>query len=594
MSTWRLAWRLACYRPWLFGAAFALWVAFHTMPLTFGLITRAFFDRLAGEGQVELSVWALLGLLLATDGARVAVFYGAAVVWNASWTTMETLVRCNMLRWLVSGRGGGRLPDSAGEAVSRFRDDVAEFTVFIDTWLDVGGTAVFTLIALAIMAQINAAITLVVLLPLAGIVLVNRVMTTRLKAYRRANREATASVTGFIGEIFGGVLAIKVAGAEEGAIRHFRRLGETRRAAAVRDRLVTELMSSFNMNTANIGVGLVLILAAQSMRTGTFTVGDFTLFASYVGWITGFPRWAGLLLARQKQAGVSVDRMARLLEGGTPADLVTHAPIYLKGAYPEVPHTPKQADDHLERLEVRGLTYRYPETGRGIEGADLTLERGSFTVITGRIGSGKTTLLKALLGMVNRDAGEIHWNGEPVEDPASYFVPPRCAYTAQTPRLFSDSLRDNILMGMPEHRSDVDTAIRLAVLEDDLAGMEYGLESIIGPRGVRLSGGQVQRSAAARMFVREPELLIFDDLSSALDVETERTLWDRLFDHRQATCLVISHRRAALRRADHVIVLKDGQVEDEGTLDELLSRSTEMQRLWFHEAEASDAQTLTG
>ena len=118
------------------------------------------------------------------------------------------------------------------------------------------------------------------------------------------------------------------------------------------------------------------------------------------------------------------------------------------------------------------------------------------------------------------------------------------------------------------------------MLDRDLPAFEHGLDTMIGARGVRLSGGQVQRAAAARMFACDAELLVFDDLSSALDVETEALLWGRLFARRSATCLVVSHRHAALARADRIIVLKDGRVESSGTLQELLLSSEELRALW--------------
>jgi ATP-binding cassette subfamily B protein len=340
------------------------------------------------------------------------------------------------------------------------------------------------------------------------------------------------------------------------------------------------LLDLIFLHTGDLGISLVLLLAAQALRAGpgqTFTVGDFALFAAYLPFVTGFISYIGSVWARSRQTGVSIRRLVDLLAGASPQTLIEAGSIRPGEPLRSTPAVPEA--EPFTHLEVVNLTYHYPNSERGVEALNFRLDRGTITVITGRVGSGKTTLLRTLLGLLPKAAGEIYWNGRPVEQPGRFFTPPRSAYTPQIPRLFSQTLRENQLLGLSESEVDLAEAIRLAVLEEDLAGLPQDLETRIGPSGVKFSGGQIQRTAAARMFARRPALLVFDDLASALDVATEKLLWERLFQARRAgqTCLAVSHRRAVWEQADQLIVLKEGRIEAAGSPGQLLTANSEFQ-----------------
>ncbi|PYE50303.1 ABC transporter ATP-binding protein [Paenibacillus barcinonensis] len=571
--------RLFRYKPYLFFINGLLWCVFHSLPLAMGLGMQWFFDRTA-TGRVDY-MWLAVPLIVIAlfRLTRVGTFFVAFYAWVTYMYHIQAILRTNMLAGIMRWPGRN-LPASPGEAMSRFRDDVDEVVEYIESWVDFWGRLVFAVVSIIIMANINWKITLVAVLPLVIVTLLNNLSGNRARKYAQVNREATGRITSFIAETFGAVQALKLGQAEENVAARFNLLNEERRQAALRDSLFKQWMKSLNQHVLSICTGLILLMCAAEMKAGHFTVGDFALFTSYLVNIGFSISLFGYMVFQHKRLKVSYDRMRTLFRPGEEDQIMESREIYLYEDPPELKHERRNMNEKFHELEVKHLSYRYGSSANGIHDINFKLKRGQFLVITGRIGSGKSTLVRTLLGLLPKQEGEIVWNGEHV-DPATFLMPPRAAYTPQVPRLFSDTLRENIVQGkVGETDQAMEKAIRLAVLDQDIQQLDQGLETPVGPRGVMLSGGQIQRSATARMLMTEADLFIFDDLSSALDVETEQKVWEGLFQENDVTCIAVSHRKAALTKADHIIVMKDGRIEAEGNLVELLESNEEMQLLW--------------
>ncbi len=570
--------RLIANSPRRYLASALLWITIWTMPLVVGLIAANFFDSLTGDAPG----WNLATLVAAVWGyvlVRVGVLLLALRTHSSLLFRASSGMRRSMLRWIYTLPGAQPVSETPGEVVSRFRDDVNHTVEAFDFTVDVIGALVSASVAVTVLAGIDARITAIVFTPIVVVIAIASRLTARIRRYRKEARDATEAITGFLGETLSSVQSVKVADAEGPMVAHFTELNDFRKKMMVRDRTFSAALEAVFHNTVSIGTGLILILAVDNLGAGGLTVGEFSLFVYLLGLVTEAAWIIGMYIARLRQAEVSVERMVELMRDAGWQDLAARIDLESKLDATHHPELPAEASAPL--VSVRGLTYRYPSSGAGIEDIDLDVPVGSFVVVTGKIGSGKTTLLRAILGLVPADEGEIRWKGAVVEDPAAFMVPPRAAYTPQTPRLFSMTLRDNLLLGHEADEESLRRVVDTVTLGRDIAAMGDGFDTLVGPRGVRLSGGQIQRTAAARMLVRSPELLVFDDLSSALDVETEAELWEGLFAQDPATTvLAVSHRRPALVRADLVVVMDGGRVVARGKAAELIESSELFRQMW--------------
>jgi len=425
ISVWRY-WRgLIKAHPGVYAATSFLRVTiFAVMFQITGLLQREYFNSLTGDALLGLEPWTWAILVVATAIARGGMIMADMYFYFRWKFSSGAVMRKNMFEHILNRPGARALPGSTGEAISRFRGDADEVGDFTAWFLFIVGQSLFAIFAVIIMLRINPRITLFVFFPLVVIVIIANRTMARVQKYREENRGATGNVTGFIGEMFESTQAIKAATAEKNMLNRFRVLNESRRKSALKDRLFNEILGSIFRNTANLGTGVILLIAGSALQDGTFTVGDFSLFVYYLGFVTDLTALIGIFFARFRQTGVSLARMDKLMKGAPPLNLVKKTPIYLRGEFPSVPYAPKTVNDALESLSARNLTYFYPGTENGIRGIDLSLQHSDFLVITGRIGSGKTTLLRVILGLLPKDSGEIFWNRELVPDPANFFIPP--------------------------------------------------------------------------------------------------------------------------------------------------------------------------
>ena len=385
---------------------------------------------------------------------------------------MQTLLRANLLTAQVASGGpeAGQPVGSAGEALTHFRDDTEDIAELVDGMVDVSGGLVFTVAAGILLGAADAVAAAVLLIPLIGVVLATKALDGRIKEYRADDREATAAVTGLVGDIMAAATTVKVNNATDAMLARLKVLVDHRRRTAVRDRVLDEGVMAFSQGAADVGLGLVLLVSASAFGVGGVQRRD-------AGAVRRLPRLPQLPAAdggadaRSAQAG-NGRRRSHAPAGGRALGRQRRPAA---GAADRAPPAWRAARRRAARPGAVGasstsigLSATYPG-GAGVRGMSFTMQRGEFVVLTGPVGSGKSTLLRAILGLAWQAdvAGEVRWNGVVLRDRGAFLVPPNAAFLPQVPQLVSDTVRDNVGLG-PVPSDELARALSLAAIYEDV------------------------------------------------------------------------------------------------------------------------------
>jgi ABC-type multidrug transport system fused ATPase/permease subunit len=236
--------------------------------------------------------------------------------------------------------------------------------------------------------------------------------------------------------------------------------------------------------------------------------------------------------------------------------------------------------ESIDDLVLDGVSFTYDDSRAAVDRVSLELPRGKRLAIVGPVGSGKTTLARLLSGEFRPSAGRILVNGEDLATADRKGYRRSVGYIPQEALLFSDTVRENVAFGRGHSDLAVAAALRMAQVEEEVGAFPRGLDEMLGQRGVRVSGGQRQRLAIARALIGDPDVLIMDDVTAALDAENEELLWDAIEERREdVTAILVTHRMSTARRADEILVLDRGKVVDRGTHEDLVDRCSLYRRL---------------
>lgn len=507
-------------------------------------------------GQAVTSLRAGRTPVVATALLTASLMIGPLVLASAMriypqwWIAVNLRVRLSVLLGQTRQERLPRTPP--GEVVARALD-ADRFARYGDRWVDlVNGSAIVVVTAACARSLLAGGV-------LASVLVLSALASSFGSPVAGRSATQSSGARAAFGRSLVSALdcarTVKLAAATPAVHRHLQEVDGGRVEAAVFEHRIQALLDGLPVVLVKCGV----VAAWYVLLQGGWGLATALLVTTAVNGYDWFGRVAGAVIT--EAPGVRSWQLATtaLAGGGDLMDLPAGVDL-VHGTSPQPPDV--QAVP-LSELELRDLGAIHDDGTIGLAGVDLKVHAGELVLLLGQVGSGKSSLLSALAGLVDH-TGSLLWNGREITEPQLFLRPGQVAHVGQVPRVLSGTFADNVRL---DHRRDVGASVEDARLTYDVQ-QAGGAEALVGHRGVRLSGGQIQRLALARALAAQTDLLLADDVSSALDARTEVELW-RSLRARGTTVIGATSKWAALQQADRVVVLVDGTVAASGPWAEL-------------------------
>ena len=497
----------------------------------------------------------LLALLVAVGGYAMRRLLGSAS------TRIEYDIRTKYFDHLLTLPLSFYQTQRTGDLMARATNDLNAVRIFFTYGIrGIVETSLIFVFSITIMCSMDWKLSLWVLTPLPLMSLFIIRMASLVHTRFKAIQEFFGEMSNFIQENVSGIRVIKAFVQGPAQTEQFQDLNIEylrRNNELIRTRAVYRPLSFL---IASLGLGLNLWLGGKAVIDGQLSIGDFVAFNAYLTLLIQPISYMGWVIDRFQRALVAMRRINEILE--IEADIEDAG-----GIAGDVHKTAGQ-------LEFKGVGFSYGDQLQALRGIDLTIRAGSTLGVIGRVGAGKTTLARLIPRLVEATEGEILLDGKPLQAWPLDELRQHIGYVAQVPFLFSTTMATNIAYGSARaDREQVHQAGEEAQVGADIEAFEQGYETVVGERGVTLSGGQKQRTTLARALLRRPSILILDDALSAVDTNTETAILGHLRQiMADRTTILIAHRISTLRNADHIIVLDEGRIVEQGSHEQLLAQ----------------------